>query len=41
MFRLTFNKFECGNVLRTAGLPVVRSVLLGQNKEFNEDFKKK
>ncbi|XP_023319751.1 uncharacterized protein LOC111694922 [Eurytemora carolleeae] len=39
--RLTFNKFECGNVLRTAGLPVVRSVLLGQNKEFNEEFKTK
>lgn len=30
--RVTNNKFECSNVLRAAGLPVVRSLLLLQNK---------
>jgi len=36
--RTTFNKFECGSVLRSAGLPVVRSLLVKQEEDIDEDF---
>ncbi len=33
-FRVTYNKYGCSNALREAGLPVVKSLLLLQNKEW-------